>query len=137
MSAPITPIALTEAELNVTLSALVAKLTETKSYLSHYGDVAGGPRDTDSCCQAHLAHFERRKVEREALQERLDTVDALFNRLEELEAAERGEGILLSIEQLTAWAGRELSRAELERLDEAIPESSIPEAIGVIADNLG
>ncbi len=35
-------------------------------------------------------------------------------------------------EQLEAWAGRPLSDDEVARLDEAIPNSSIPEAVEAI-----
>jgi hypothetical protein len=41
-------------------------------------------------------------------------------------------GITLTRQQLENWAGRPLSDEELERLDDAIPNSSIPEAIGTI-----
>jgi hypothetical protein len=37
-------------------------------------------------------------------------------------------------DQLECWAGRELSDEEVARLDECIPNSSIPEAIGAIVD---
>jgi hypothetical protein len=43
--------------------------------------------------------------------------------------------LTLTYEQLAAWAGRELSDDEVERLDEAIPNSSIPEAIGTIVES--
>lgn len=45
-------------------------------------------------------------------------------------------GITLTRGQLEAWAGRKLTNMEVERLDEAVPHSSIPEAIAVIVDNL-
>lgn len=41
-------------------------------------------------------------------------------------------GVFLTREQLEAWAGRRLSDDDLGRLDEAIPNSSIPEAIDAI-----
>ena len=40
--------------------------------------------------------------------------------------------LTLTYEQLAAWAGRDLSEEEIERLDEAIPNSSIPDAINTI-----
>lgn len=43
-------------------------------------------------------------------------------------------GILLTREQIEEWAGRALSDAEIERLEGAIPWSSIPEAINVIVE---
>jgi hypothetical protein len=43
-----------------------------------------------------------------------------------------GPGITLSRGQLEAWAGRRLSEEEIERLGDAIPHSSIPQAIGQI-----
>lgn len=46
------------------------------------------------------------------------------------------EGILLTREQLEEWAGRSLSDREIDRIAEAIPWSSIPEAINVIADTI-
>lgn len=45
-------------------------------------------------------------------------------------------GITLTRDQLQAWAGRELTDDEVEMLEWAIPNSSIPEAINTIADNL-
>lgn len=39
-------------------------------------------------------------------------------------------------EQLEAWAGRELSDDEVAEIDDAIPDSSIPEAIGCIAESV-
>lgn len=45
-------------------------------------------------------------------------------------------GITLTREQLEAWAGRELTDEEVEALDTAIPESSIPEAIATITEGL-
>lgn len=45
-------------------------------------------------------------------------------------------GVSLSRNQLTAWTGRELTVDELAELDEAVPHSSIPEAIGQISDYL-
>lgn len=44
--------------------------------------------------------------------------------------------VTLTYEQLCAWAGRELSVDEIDKIDMAIPHSSIPEAISTIADNL-
>lgn len=55
---------------------------------------------------------------------------------EECNCSCHGLGIELSRDQLEAWAGRELSDEEVEALDEAIPNSSIPEAINTIADGL-
>lgn len=43
---------------------------------------------------------------------------------------------LITREQLECWAGRPLTDDDLDRLDEAIPESSIPEAIGTIVDGM-
>ena len=45
-------------------------------------------------------------------------------------------GIELTRDQLQAWAGRELTDEEVEALDRAIPDSSIPEAIQTLADSL-
>ena len=45
-------------------------------------------------------------------------------------------GIELTREQLEAWAGRELSDEEVVALEEAIPDSSIPEAVATLADSL-
>lgn len=45
-------------------------------------------------------------------------------------------GIELTRDQLEAWAGRELNDEEVEALDMAIPNSSIPEAIRTIAEGL-
>lgn len=46
------------------------------------------------------------------------------------------DGVTLTREQLSAWAGRQLTDSEIAELDTAISNSSIPEAISVIADNL-
>lgn len=50
--------------------------------------------------------------------------------------AQEWNGITLTREQLEEWAGRALTDAEMERLARAIPRSSIPDAIGVIALNM-
>ncbi|MFB7837814.1 hypothetical protein ACWIGW_44765 [Nocardia brasiliensis] len=42
---------------------------------------------------------------------------------------------LITREQAESWAGRPLSDEEMDRLDDAIPNSSIPEAIGAIVDS--
>jgi hypothetical protein len=44
-------------------------------------------------------------------------------------------GILLTLGQLSAWAGlgRDLTGDELDRIADCIPDSSIPDAIGTIA----
>jgi hypothetical protein len=39
---------------------------------------------------------------------------------------------LITAEQARSWAGRDLSAEDIERLAEAIPHSSIPDAIGTI-----
>jgi hypothetical protein len=44
--------------------------------------------------------------------------------------------IEITRDQLESWAGRELSDEEVEALDVAIPESSIPDAIRTIVENL-
>ena len=44
--------------------------------------------------------------------------------------------IEITRDQLESWAGRELSDEEVEALDTAIPESSIPEAIRTIVEGL-
>lgn len=135
MSAPTTTITLTEVELSTVLSALVAKSLETRSYLSSYRDVADKPRDTDRCCKAHLAQFERRHLERDSLQERQDMITALLEKIENTEeTAMHALSITLTSNQITAWAGRELTGAETERLAKAIEHSSIPEAVGTIVD---
>lgn len=41
-------------------------------------------------------------------------------------------GLTITREQLEQWAGRALSDTEIDRLDECVPNSSIPEAIGEI-----
>jgi hypothetical protein len=47
------------------------------------------------------------------------------------------EGILLTYGQLCDWAGvTNLSDAQLDALDEAIPNSAIPDAIGTIVASL-
>lgn len=45
--------------------------------------------------------------------------------------------VTITRDQLECWAGRELSDDEVARLDDAIPMSSIPEAIGTIVDSFG
>lgn len=45
-------------------------------------------------------------------------------------------GLVLTREQIECWASQPITGEVLERLDEAIPNSSIPEAIGVIVDSL-
>lgn len=43
--------------------------------------------------------------------------------------------IVLTREQIESWAGRSLTDDEMERLDECIPHSSIPDAIDTIVDS--
>lgn len=45
------------------------------------------------------------------------------------------QGITITREQLAAWAGRALTDDEVERLDECIPNSSIPDAIDTIVSS--
>jgi hypothetical protein len=44
------------------------------------------------------------------------------------------KGLTLTREQLEAWVGRTLTDDQVDEIDEAIPNSSIPEAIATIAD---
>lgn len=44
--------------------------------------------------------------------------------------------VILGREQATAWAGRDLTRDEVRRLTDAIPHSSIPEAVATITEGL-
>jgi hypothetical protein len=44
--------------------------------------------------------------------------------------------ITLTRDQLESWAGRELSDEEVEALDTAIPQSSIPDAVRIIVESL-
>lgn len=39
--------------------------------------------------------------------------------------------------QVTAWAGRDLSEEELARLEDALPNSTFPETVGLIVDSFG
>lgn len=45
-------------------------------------------------------------------------------------------GVTLTRDQLESWAGRELTDEEVEALDTAIPESSIPEAVATIVGSM-
>ena len=45
-------------------------------------------------------------------------------------------GITLTREQLESWAGCFLTDDQIDRLDEAVPNSSIPEAIGTIVGSM-
>ncbi len=45
-------------------------------------------------------------------------------------------GITLTRDQLEAWATRTLTDEQIEQMEEAIPNSSIPDAIGGISDSL-
>jgi len=42
---------------------------------------------------------------------------------------------MITRDQAEAWAGRRLSREELDRLAEALQHSSVPEAIGTIVSS--
>ncbi len=46
------------------------------------------------------------------------------------------DGILITREQLEDWARRPLTDDDVASLDDAIPMSSIPEAIGDICDSI-
>lgn len=43
-------------------------------------------------------------------------------------------GILITRDQIETWAGRSLSDDELDRLDEALPHSTLPDTVGLIVD---
>lgn len=45
-------------------------------------------------------------------------------------------GITLTRDQLEAWATRALSDEQVEQIEEAIPNTSIPDAIVAISDSL-
>jgi hypothetical protein len=45
-------------------------------------------------------------------------------------------GVIISRDQLEAWAGRPLTNEQVERLDRAIPHSSIPEAVATIVESM-
>lgn len=66
--------------------------------------------------------------------------EALYNGEEEAEeeAPQTPEPLTVTItrDQLECWVGRELSDDEVRALDDAVPHSSIPEAIATIADSL-
>ncbi len=47
-----------------------------------------------------------------------------------------GGNPLISYEQIEHWTGRRLDAEQWERLDEAIPNSSIPDAIGTIVETI-
>jgi hypothetical protein len=53
------------------------------------------------------------------------------------EAASGADGVVLTREQLEGWTGRPLDAGEVAWLDEQIPNSSIPAAIGQIVTQLG
>lgn len=120
-------LSLTGDERSILLGALTTKTIETRSYLSSYDDVAGGPAPTDQCCQAHLRRFEERRNQRDALIERHATVSELTQKVEDAE-----EAIVLPADQLSGWAGRTLQTEEVERLGAALEHSSVPEAIATI-----
>ncbi|GAA0918924.1 hypothetical protein [Nonomuraea longicatena] len=42
------------------------------------------------------------------------------------------DGLILTRGQLESWAGRQLTDGEIDRLNDAIPCSSTPDAIGMI-----
>lgn len=44
--------------------------------------------------------------------------------------------ITITRDQLECWAGRPLTEEEVDRLDEALPDSSIPEAIATIVGEM-
>ena len=48
---------------------------------------------------------------------------------------EEGPGITLTRGQLNAWAGRTLTDRQVDELEDAIPNSSIPEAIAVMSSH--
>lgn len=46
-------------------------------------------------------------------------------------------GVLLTRDRLEEWAQRKLTPGDLDRLDEAIPNSSVPDAVYTIVDSWG
>lgn len=45
-------------------------------------------------------------------------------------------GLVIARRQLESYAGRSLTDSEVERIERALPHSSIPEALATIADAL-
>lgn len=75
---------ITARQANILLDALYEKSVDTDRYLLGYrDDETPGPLDT--CCDAHLARFQDRARQREALVERKTQVRGLIARLEALE----------------------------------------------------
>jgi hypothetical protein len=53
------------------------------------------------------------------------------------ELLEGEPGVMIPRSTLTAWTGRDLTDSEVERLSRAIPHSSIPDALGEVAEQFG
>lgn len=127
MTQPNLSLILTKDERSILLGALSTKTIETRGYLSSYDDVVNGPAPTDQCCQAHLRRFEERQDQRDALIERHATISELAQKVEDA-----SPGIVLSVDELSGWAGRTLQTGEVDRLAAALKHSSVPEAIATI-----
>lgn len=75
------------------------------------------------------------EVEAKAAAALYETVEAVKNTpREEPVASAEPYGITLTRSQLEAWAARPLTDEHIDRLSEAIPNSSIPESISLISD---
>lgn len=78
--ARILDITVTQAQQRLVLSALHEKAVESDHYLRGY-QVDETPGPLDVCCNAHLARYEERKVQRDALlarREQINTLIAVF-----------------------------------------------------------
>lgn len=92
---------------------------------------AGGGWGSTCSGIANLDKPEKVLIFKEHAQQWLDREAAA-----EIDAASAAESITISREQAEYWAQRKLTDDEFEQLGEAIPNSSVPDAVATIVDGL-
>ncbi len=67
-------------EISTVISALIDKRMESRRYAAN--SRVDAPQDTDLCCDAHRARYERNKVVSDAMNERVAVETALIERFD-------------------------------------------------------
>lgn len=95
-----------------------------------------GQMDPDGSCPTGGERLFADYVTDEQVDAAAAEVDAMNRRFRERYPNRRMNKLeLVTREQAESWAGRALSGDELERLSDAIPNSSIPDAVGTIVSS--
>ncbi|MFF1880247.1 hypothetical protein ACFVVC_02095 [Pseudarthrobacter sp. NPDC058196] len=83
-------LSITAGQADILLDALCTRSVETDNYLLSYPK--NEPGKTDTCCDAHLARFEQRALQRMALLERKAEVQQIIDLIEAIRPAFKAFG---------------------------------------------